>query len=42
MCLNNFFQERTRLASISHSNKQLLADEEYCKKIIQCGEDHKK
>jgi len=36
------FQERTRLASISHSNNQLLTDEEYCKRIIQNGEDHKK
>ncbi|XP_022169655.1 dual specificity protein phosphatase 22-like [Myzus persicae] len=39
---NYLLEERTRLASISHSNNQLLADEEYCKKIIQSGEDHKK
>lgn len=40
MYLINLFQERTRLASISHSNNQLIADEEYCKRII--GEEHKK
>lgn len=36
------FQERTRLKSLSPSNNQLIADEEYCKRIIHNGEDYKK
>lgn len=34
------FQERARLKSLTHSDNQLIADEEYCKRIIK--EDLKK